>query len=222
MGSEEDRASVYGFLTSNETNLYLLAAFNVDESKWENANQDGNDQVYHLKRDKWYRMRIMTANPDAEPETVKVDDGCEAHAIAHDGVLRFHPPKERLNYYFLTGASRVDLAIRCNNTGTFSITISEGWEGYSTEGAEPVWDGVGWEGAQRVASLEVTDDGDVSNHPSPFLPNGMQWKSYRQPYLQDISGLERPPERDRWITIVDNNDMNDLKYNECESLITVE
>jgi hypothetical protein len=214
---------VYDFLTDYDRRLFLHAVFN-DDAEWYNANQDGNSQDYSLEAGVWYRLSIMTASPDAEPENVKIAPGstCEVHVLAHDGCYRLEPPKQldQENHY-LTGASRVDVAIKCDDAGTYPIYIEEGWGDDTTAGAETVWDGTGWEGEQQVASLIVTDPAGAVPDTGPFLSDGSSWKNWRAPYLQDMREIDQQdvPDRDRWTTELTNNDMNNIEYNEGMYLI---
>lgn len=202
-GGNAERQDVYEFLTNQDHQLYLLAAFDEDSSVWVNANQEGTN-AYDLVAGKWYRMRIMTASAGGEPEIVTVSPDCDAYALAHDGVYRFEPPKAREEQYWLNGASRIDLALKCDSAGEYGITITDGFWGRNAS----AWDGVGWEGAQVIAVLNVVA-GDASG-PGPFLPGGEPWVSYRPNYLQNNIG---DPDN-RFVAEVSNNRMNDQRYNE--------
>jgi FtsP/CotA-like multicopper oxidase with cupredoxin domain len=204
-GLAADRTSVYNFLTEPTRELLLVAV--NDGGNWKNANHAASaTNTYSLTPGLWYRLRILTVNPNAEPETLTVSSGCTAHAIAHDGVFRFQPPKAAATSYYLTGASRLDLAIKCV-AGTTNITMSQGWNnkkrgekttrkfwGDNAPRWGGQWDGDGWSGSQTIASFVVSGTTQTTATHTPFLGTdswvstlASQWTSVRPSYLVDFS-----------------------------------
>jgi FtsP/CotA-like multicopper oxidase with cupredoxin domain len=218
VGSETDRDAVYDFLTDLDRELFILAAFSG--GKWINSNQDMNDtsMEYNIKVDIWYRLRILAVSPDAKPETVIFPPECDAYALAYDGVYIFNPPRARLDAYKMTGASRLDVALKCTVVGIFQVANTDGWSP-SLPGGVIAWHGQGWEGLPSIATLVVSDVDSSSNNTSttwiktgPFLSDGLAWKSYRPNHLRDL----------RNVTVVDNTwsidmgqygKLNGLPYN---------
>ena len=62
VGTEQDRADVYDFLTDKSRELILLAMYDKSQSSWVNKNHD-NHGTYNLVAGIWYRLRILTVNP---------------------------------------------------------------------------------------------------------------------------------------------------------------
>ena len=78
----------------------------------------------HVPSNEWQHWRVLLADADAKPKTVSVGGGCEVELMARDGVWRTTVPKAiPTNSLSLTGASRADLAVRCEEGAT---TISVG------------------------------------------------------------------------------------------------
>jgi FtsP/CotA-like multicopper oxidase with cupredoxin domain len=212
---------VYNFLTNKETDLIILGAYDTDKNQWMNKNQDNDSLIYNLVEHVWYRLRILTVNPEAEPEIITIPPECDAHAISHDGVYRFNPPKHREDKYYLTGASRVDVAIKCSSVGTFVVTATEGWSRrrrlqVSTGPTATGWaDGFGdWDGDQPLAVLQVTAGTGTESKHGPFIDNKLEvgtWPSWRPDYLLDL----RQDTPENYFSIeMDNASVNDLEYNE--------
>jgi FtsP/CotA-like multicopper oxidase with cupredoxin domain len=219
VGSESDRDAIYDFLTDLDRELLILAA--ISGGKWINSNPDmkSTSMEYKIKVGIWYRLRILTVNPDAGPETAIFPPECDAYALAYDGVYLFNPPRARLETYKMTGASRLDVALKCAAAGTFEIANTDGWS-TSTLG-DIATNGQDWEGLPSIATLLVSDVGSSKNATSsssistgPFLSDGLAWKSYRPHYLRDLKNV-----------VVDNTwsidmgqygELNGLPYNsEC-------
>ena len=209
---------MYKFLTNKATDLIVLAAYDTDKNQWENKNQDNDSKEYNLVKDNWYRVRILTVNPEAEPEIITIPPECDAHAISHDGVYRFNPPKQREEQYYLTGASRVDVAVKCSSEGDFWVTATEGWTRrrrlqVTTGPTATGWsDGEGdWDGDQPLAVLRVRAGTGTVNDNGPFIGQNGTWPSSRPDYLVDI----RAGTPDNYFSIeMDNASVNDKEYNE--------
>ena len=234
---------MYDFLTDKTRDLVILAAFDTEKNQWCNKNQDGNSVEYNLIKDVWYRLRILTVNPEAEPEIVSIPPECDAHAISHDGVYRFNPPKHREVRYFLTGASRADVAIICRSVGNWSVTNTEGWTRRRRLGrtkklrttlptssssssssslvsstakvsSSSTWsDGSGWEGQQVIANLVVSEGDGTEPKTGPYVAGGGSWQSWRPDYLLDLRAVPREEIDNRWSIKMDNSAVNDLEYN---------
>jgi FtsP/CotA-like multicopper oxidase with cupredoxin domain len=114
----------------------------------------------------WYRLRLVAAEPAAKLLDVVVV-GCQAHAVAYDGVWRSQVPGPSAPFQ-LTGASRMDLAIQCFGSGSMEIE------------------------SNTVAHFEVLG-GDVPLQPpsSPFFGGSGTWNSRdgmaSTHYLADLS-----------------------------------
>ena len=126
-GPSAERQNVENFLRNPENELMLMAV--RKGGAWQNLNHDGISN-YTLVAGQWYRLRIITINPDAEPETLRFPFECTVRALAHDGVYRFTPPKAAASDYYLTGASRVDVAIKCDTVTTvpLELQLDFGWD----------------------------------------------------------------------------------------------
>ena len=214
---------MYDFLTDKTRDLVILAAFDTEKNQWCNKNQDGNSVEYNLIKDVWYRLRILTVNPEAEPEIVSIPPECDAHAISHDGVYRFNPPKHREVRYFLTGASRADVAIICRSVGNWSVTNTGGWTPRRRLGRTKklrttlptTWsDGSGWEGQQVIANLVVSEGDGTEPKTGPFVAETGTWLSWRPDYLLDLRAVPREEIDNRWSIKMDNSAVNDLEYND--------
>lgn len=163
---------VYEFLTDRTRELFLIAGMMDDN--WVNANHNAS-AVYELEQDVWYRMRILSVDPSALPEQMVFPEACQVHALAHDGVYRFEVPKAAASVYPLTGASRLDVAIRCNSIGDHEITMSLDNARRRRKLETPA----------IVGMLNVTSSDGGTDLPGPFV-DGAPWKSYRPFYLQDL------------------------------------
>lgn len=168
---------------------------------------------YSWNSDEWYRLRVLTMSIDSHltnhnleflPVVVDGDeaaaaaaehsDPCEIRAIAHDGVLRFTVPAEvATSKYSLNGASRIDLAIRCNADAHVSV------------GGTVV-------ASISVSAAEATAKGTTAGvAPSPFDANGRAWKSKRPNYLSDLRQAT-VSETDKWSIKVGEHDMNGVNF----------
>ena len=231
-GTAGERAQVYDFLTDSTRELFLLAAFDIHERKWLNKNQDGNSKTYNLIAGVWYRMKIATINANAEPESIDIPSGCHSYALAYDGVYKFEPPREKIERYYLTGASRMDIALKCDIIGIFNITISAGWLSEEQREDDPwsdggssgsdnidssSWsDGGGSPGSQSIAKLIVSTGTVPNGNTGPFLNlNGGIWKSYRPNYLKD---LRTATVQNTWDIDIGIEDINGKEYDEQCSL----
>ena len=113
----------------------------------------------------WQHWRLLLADRDATEKTVGVGANCEVALLARDGVWRTTAPKTlATNQISITGASRVDLAVRCSDDSALTV------------------------GGQTVATIAVDGIGDSAPH--PFAPDGVStWSAIRPDYLRDLSGV---------------------------------
>ena len=115
---------------------------------------------------------------------------------------RFNPPKAHSIDHLLTGASRLDVAIKCSSGG--SITVTHGWGGYSKKkgnhshwipmakshnggsygewSGSSQWEGSTWSGAATIATLTI--QGSETSDETPFIGTSSQWSSVRPAYAQ--------------------------------------
>ena len=110
----------------------------------------------------WYRLRVAAVDPSATPANFVVGgNACEVRAAAYDGVWRTSVPHPtNTNTYVLTGASRIDVAVKCL-AGSHAVL---------------------WGGGQ-VATL-ITTVGTITAA-TPYA-NGGAWLPSRPLYLQDL------------------------------------
>jgi FtsP/CotA-like multicopper oxidase with cupredoxin domain len=117
--------------------------------------------------DTWQHWRVLLADRDAKEKTVSVGSNCELALMARDGVWRTEVPKPLPNNSIdLTGASRADLAVRCNGDANLSV------------------------GGQTVATVLV--DAVLPSNPGahPYDQTyETTWLSKRPNYLRDLRGL---------------------------------
>lgn len=114
----------------------------------------------------WQHFRVLLADRDARPKTLSVGSSCEVALMARDGVWRTTVPLDlEDNSIRLTGASRADLAVRCNVNSTISV------------------------GGTQVASILVQGDSSDTTA-SPYTNNGTSsWSVVDRPYyLRDLRG----------------------------------
>ena len=114
----------------------------------------------------WQHWRMLVADQDARLVDLEIGQGCEVELLARDGVWRTTAPRALTDGTLtLTGASRADLAVRCNSDSTVSI------------------------GGVQVANVKV--DGALPTNPdaSPYdsaSPDGT-WSAQNRPaYLRDL------------------------------------
>jgi suppressor of ftsI len=110
----------------------------------------------------WQHWRVLLADRDAKPKTVSIGEQCEVALMARDGVWRTQVPKVlSTGGIELTGASRADLAVRCQANSSININ------------------------GNAVAQIIVSAPGDSSVH--PFAIDGVStWSAKRPSYLRDL------------------------------------
>jgi len=123
-----------------------------------------------MPQDTWQHWRLLLADRDAKPKTVSVGSGCEVALLARDGVWRTEAPKQLTsNSLDLTGASRADLAVRCDSNSSISVA------------------------GQSVANI-VINSGPENQGAHPFVAGSQDnyeatWSADRPDYLRDLRGI---------------------------------
>ncbi len=108
---------------------------------------------------------MLVADQDARLVDLEIGDGCEVELMARDGVWRTEVPKALPDgKVTLTGASRADLAVRCNADSTITV------------------------GGVQVANVLVDTSVAADPGPSPYASSGTTetWPSARPAYLRDL------------------------------------
>jgi FtsP/CotA-like multicopper oxidase with cupredoxin domain len=113
----------------------------------------------------WQHFRILLADRDAKPKTISIGDSCEVALLARDGVWRTTAPLDLANGSItITGASRADLAVRCQADASISVADSQ------------------------VASITI--EGTADTGPSPYVSGSPgTWSALRPDYLRDLRGV---------------------------------
>lgn len=173
----------YNLLTAQQHQLLLVAEYNVTQRSWSNAYAPD----YHLRARAWYRMRVLTVNVKGVLNMVQFPPTCRVLLIAHDGVYRFRVPGPEVSEFSMTGASRLDVALLCNSTGTISV------------------------GGAVVATLHVLDTGAAPARASPFSTSGEAWLSWRPPYLPDLRHADCA-ECTRMGVVITDTAVNDVSW----------
>jgi FtsP/CotA-like multicopper oxidase with cupredoxin domain len=113
----------------------------------------------------WQHWRILLADRQATEKTVGVGPNCEVALLARDGVWRTSIPKAMAtNSISITGASRVDFAVRCTNDSTITIN------------------------GATVANILVDGAGNPTPGPYSNGSSGSTWSAIRPDYLRDLRG----------------------------------
>ncbi len=110
---------VWRLLTSSNREKLLLAFYDVVTGKWQNG--VGRNHSFLLERGEWYRFRVLTQNTLGIASQLSLPRSCDVFRLAHDGVYLFLVPGETSENLSLTGASRIDLAVRCNSSDSFTM-----------------------------------------------------------------------------------------------------
>ena len=108
----------------------------------------------------WQHFRVLLADRDAKPKSLSIGSSCEVAMMARDGVWRTTAPLVLSdNSITLTGASRADLAVRCQDNSDISV------------------------GSGIVANIVISGTEDTA--PSPY-DQGSSWSAKRPDYLRDL------------------------------------
>jgi FtsP/CotA-like multicopper oxidase with cupredoxin domain len=182
----------------SRSNERLLLASRVDNSTGTVYRGNGvvSSLISPLIANEWYRLRVVTVYPDLGLGSLVVGGtGCEVRPVAYDGVWRTvipHPVSSNV-YGDLTGASRIDLAIKCE-PGIHRITWFDG----------------------RVASLNATN-GNITGA-TPY-ENNKTWSPPRPAYLQD---LRQTTVNNTYAVTVSPTAINEVSWNMSEALTTMQ
>jgi FtsP/CotA-like multicopper oxidase with cupredoxin domain len=127
---------------------------------WTVNGKVGGDLV--IPPDTWQHWRVLLADRDARTKDVTVGANCEVKLLARDGVWRTSAPKDLpTRTVNLTGASRADLAVRCNANSDIEV------------------------GNDTVANILVAGTPDPGPH--PYAADGVStWSAFRPDYLRDL------------------------------------
>ena len=146
-----------------------------DEGDEEKGNARDKTETYYFVQNEWYRLRVLMVGTNSHKAGASLEFGsaCEAHAIAHDGILRREVPKsEAQSEFLLTSSSRLDVAIRCssdasisvNNTPIAKVTVESNADGVAVSNGTPYEGGdKPWASKRMVYVHDMTDD-TVENH----------------------------------------------------------
>ena len=122
-----------------------------------------------MPNNEWQHWRMLVADQDARLVDLEIGSQCEVALMARDGVWRTEVPEMiSTNKLTLTGASRVDLAVRCNADS--SITLA----------------------GSQIAQVYVDGGGNTGVHPYAVggtAEGGEPWTFIRPAYLADLRGL---------------------------------
>ena len=115
----------------------------------------------------WQHWRVLLADRDSTEKSLGVGANCEVAMLARDGVWRTTAPKVLSTRAIrITGASRVDLAVRCTADSTITV-----------DGA-------------TVANVVVSSNGtNTSAGPYSSGATGGTWSATRPDYLRDLRGI---------------------------------
>ena len=167
--SDSDSAALDGpwlLLTAPDRERLLVAAYDPVAQRWGNAQSP--NRTFALRRGQWYRFRLLAQSVLGVASPLALPPGCDCARLANDGVYLFRVPQplEEGGSVLLTGASRLDLAVRCNASSLFRM------------------------GADVVGVLAVDDEQRVEGRASPYAGDGQQqWDSFRPLYLADLRSL---------------------------------
>ena len=100
-------------MIQNERLLLLATVQNVDLAN----GLDAGVLRFDMAPDTWTRLRVVCADPAAVVRDLRFDDTkCQVHPIAYDGVWRTQVPGDASSVYDITGATRIDLAVKCSES----------------------------------------------------------------------------------------------------------
>jgi len=115
------------------------------------GNQHKNE-VVNMTGNKWYRLRISMVDTKALAAKISFGSHCEVRKVANDGVWLSTVPAEPDNILYLTGASRADVAIRCQANSEITHTSLSTYS------------------STLVASIRIKGFEPQSSDPTPWSP----------------------------------------------------
>jgi hypothetical protein len=170
---------------ANERKLLLS-----DSAAGLRANGKSSEEV-EMMADEWYYFRIVSADGAARNRLVLIGEGCEARAVAYDGVWRTTVPHPTASSSFeLSGSSRLDLAVKC--TGNSGL-----WYKTKTTNGSP------------LVSLKVV--GGTTTAASPWEGGiiGTAWEPARPAYLASLPGQ---PTQDTYSVTMSGGQINGQQW----------
>jgi len=198
-GNATADADVRAFLANDLLLVIAYRATGRDEGQWY-GNRAAAGDTFDVVDRQWYRLRMLMVRADAEPEQLVFGAGCQVHAVAHDGVYRRAVPRAAAsNRYVMTGASRLDVALRCDKSAA----------GESGRVELRVGNGAG-----HVVARFTVVDGAAASSATPFRgtgPTAAPWASWRPAYLRSLLDATA----DTTFSVrMDRDTLNGLHYSE--------
>lgn len=182
-------------------NELLLVASRVGDVFRGNGNPN---EVIPMIVGMWYRLRIVGADPEVKPKDIIIANPfCDVHRMQHDGVWNTLLPANVVSRHTwtLTGASRLEMAIRCSTEGTYDVF---------------------WFGG-TVAKLVVgpSPNARMAAGPNPFVVPGGQWnnENKRPVFLQDLRNYQGPIKT--YPFVIKHGFINEISYNPKVPLFTI-
>ncbi|HSG16383.1 MAG TPA: multicopper oxidase domain-containing protein, partial [Anaerolineae bacterium] len=163
----EERHILIGYLDTNAagTGGDVLVSGSLPPGWTVNGTVNGN---LSMPPNTWQHWRVLLADRDARTKDVSIGANCEVKLLARDGVWRTSAPKDLPTRTInLTGASRADLAVRCNANSDITV------------------------GNATVANIVVNGTSDPGPHPyaeGGSAEGGSMWSAARPAYLRDLRG----------------------------------
>ena len=156
----------------HEQRLLLLTT--QQNGRVQRANGEASTTI-RVEANVWTRLRVIVADPRGRNRDLFFEsEFCEVHAAAHDGVWRNRvPSSEEASLYRVTGASRIDLVIRCSQNANMY---------YNSGIIDPL---------NLPASPMVSFD--VSGSTTNAVPTPLEfWNPVRPSYLQSLMNEDIP------------------------------
>jgi hypothetical protein len=150
-----------------------------------------SSEVVEMKADEWYYFRIGSADGAARNRLVLIGEGCEARAVAYDGVWRTTVPHPTASSRFkLSGSSRLDLAVKCSgNSGLW----------YKTKRTR----------GSPLVNLKVVGGTKTAASPWKGGITGTGWEPDRPDYLASLPGQ---PTQDTYSITMSGGQINGQKW----------
>jgi len=143
-----------------------LVIAKVGNSWYGNGVPEATQASLKINTNEWTRLRVSISEATAAKKDLQITGCDDVRVISYDGVPRSEIPSDPVTTVTLTGASRVDLAIKC-----------------SAGEADVVY------GNTVAARLVVSGSGDGTI--TPFADGvGATWNPFRPAYLEDMLGLQ--------------------------------
>ncbi|KAG5176100.1 hypothetical protein JKP88DRAFT_203280 [Tribonema minus] len=112
------------FATSTANEILLLFHQQINQIAC-NGHSSADPETVDIISGQWYRVRIANGDPEATVRDITFgqvagNNLCEVRAVAFDGVWRSTVPGPAQTTFRLTGASRIDLALKCTKPNGYS------------------------------------------------------------------------------------------------------